>query len=378
MTASDHTPDDTITVRGLTKRYGDVEALRGVDFRVGAGEVVGFLGPNGAGKTTTMKILTGFTAATSGEAFVAGHDVSEESHQARKKIGYLPERVPLYEDMLVYDYLNFIAEIQEITGDRRHRRILEVAEQTGITDVLGKTIHQLSKGYRQRVGLSQAIIHEPEVIILDEPTTGLDPNQIVEFRDVITTIGREKTVVLSTHVLQEVSAVCDRIIIICQGKIVADGTFDELKQTPRETLEDVFRRNTTAAPEINNNPETEHDPETETEIDHDPEPEPESESESETESETDNETETETETEHDHEIDNETETETEIETETETETEIETEIDNETESEHDPETESETEHDPEIESETEHDPEIESEHDPEIETAPETDKEPTQ
>lgn len=222
--------EETIVVRGLRKNYGKIEALKGISFRIRAGEIVGFLGPNGAGKTTTMKILTGYMAATDGEATVAGFDIRRESEAARQRIGYLPENVPLYEDMLVYDYLQFVASVQDVARKGRDERVLEVAGLTGIKGVLGKTIHELSKGYRQRVGLAQAIIHEPEVIILDEPTTGLDPNQIVDIRDVITTIGREKTIIFSTHILQEVTAVCDRIIIIDQGRLVADGTLQELEQ----------------------------------------------------------------------------------------------------------------------------------------------------
>ena len=225
---------DTIVVEGLTKHYGEVQALRGIDFSVRAGEIVGFLGPNGAGKTTTMKILTCFMAATEGAARVAGFDVDAQSEEVRRKIGYLPENVPLYDAMLVYDYLWFVAEIQEVPRKRRHDRIGAVAELTGIEAVMGRAIRELSKGFRQRVGLAQAIIHEPEVIILDEPTTGLDPNQIVEIRDVITTIGREKTIIFSTHILQEVTAVCDRIIIIDEGELVADGRLEELEQKVTE------------------------------------------------------------------------------------------------------------------------------------------------
>lgn len=225
---------ETIAVEGLTKRYGHVEALAGIDFRVQSGEIVGFLGPNGAGKTTTMKILTCFMAATEGDAEVAGFDVRTDSEEVRRRVGYLPENVPLYDEMLVYDYLYFVAEVREVARSRRRERIGEVAEMTGIDGVMGRTIRELSKGFRQRVGLAQAIVHEPEVLILDEPTTGLDPNQIVDIRDVITAIGREKTVIFSTHILQEVTAVCDRIIIIDDGKLVADGALEELEQRVAE------------------------------------------------------------------------------------------------------------------------------------------------
>lgn len=218
----------SIVVENLTKEYGDFRALDNISFEVQPGQIVGFLGPNGAGKTTTMKILTCFMAATKGSALVAGYDVYAESEQVRKRIGYLPENVPLYDEMLVYDYLVFIAEVRGISAAKRHEAVKRVIEQTGLADMVKRDIHELSKGYRQRVGLAQAIIHQPDVVILDEPTSGLDPNQILEIRDLIKEIGREKTVIFSTHILQEVAAVCDRIIVINRGKIVADGTFDEL------------------------------------------------------------------------------------------------------------------------------------------------------
>ncbi len=238
----------TITVDSLSKRYGDIQAVDDLSFTVYAGQIVGFLGPNGAGKTTTMKILTGAIAASSGSATVAGHDVRRQRNAVRQKIGYLPEDVPLYDQMLLWDYLRFIADLRRIPSEEREARIHDVAKQTGLTPMLGRSIDELSKGYRQRVGLAQAIIHDPPVIILDEPTTGLDPNQIVDIRDVITTIGEEQTVILSTHILQEVSAVCDRIIIIDAGRLVADGTLDELRtQHPHDdpSLEAIFRYFTT-------------------------------------------------------------------------------------------------------------------------------------
>ncbi len=220
--------DKSIVVEGLAKNYGDFWALNGISFEVEPGEIVGFLGPNGAGKTTTMKILTCFMAASKGSAKVAGHDVYDDSEIVRQKIGYLPENVPLYDEMMVYDYLKFVAEIRGVAADKRRDRIKKVVELTGLGAMVSKNIMELSKGYRQRVGLAQAIIHEPEVIILDEPTSGLDPNQIVDIRDLIKEIGREKTVIFSTHILQEVAAVCDRIIVIDKGTIVADGPLDEL------------------------------------------------------------------------------------------------------------------------------------------------------
>ncbi len=225
----------SIVVEGLTKDYGDFRALDGISFKVEPGEIVGFLGPNGAGKTTTMKILTCFMAANSGSAKVVGKDVYQESEAVRRSIGYLPENVPLYEDMLVYDYLMFVAQVRGIEGAKREDAIRRVVKLTGLESVVNRDIYELSKGFRQRVGLAQAIIHEPDVVILDEPTSGLDPNQILEIRDVITEIGREKTVIFSTHILQEVSAVCDRIIVINHGKIVADGTFEELSDQVAES-----------------------------------------------------------------------------------------------------------------------------------------------
>lgn len=225
----------SIVVDGLTKTYGNFKALDQIGFRIQPGEIVGFLGPNGAGKTTTMKILTCFMAATEGDAQVAGFDVHTQSQQVRERVGYLPENVPLYDEMLVWDYLRFIAEVRGVAPAERDKRIDEVVERTGLSGVVHRAIAELSKGYRQRVGLAQAIIHQPDVLILDEPTTGLDPNQIIEIRDVITEIGKEKTIIFSTHILQEVTAVCDRIIIINQGEIVADGTLDDLEAAVAET-----------------------------------------------------------------------------------------------------------------------------------------------
>lgn len=220
--------EKSIVVEGLAKNYGEFWALNGISFEVEPGEIVGFLGPNGAGKTTTMKILTCFMAAARGSAKVAGLDVYDDSEKVRQKIGYLPENVPLYDDMMVYDYLKFIAEIRGVASDKRHAAVKRAIELTSLVPMAAKNIIELSKGYRQRVGLAQAIIHEPEVVILDEPTSGLDPNQILEIRDLIKEIGREKTVIFSTHILQEVAAVCDRIIVIDKGEIIADGTVEEL------------------------------------------------------------------------------------------------------------------------------------------------------
>jgi ABC-2 type transport system ATP-binding protein len=218
-----------IRVEHLTKNYGTPKpAVDGVSFDVRAGEVLGFLGPNGAGKTTTMKMLTSFLAPTSGRAAIAGYDVYAESLEVRKRIGYLPEDTPLYRDMSVLEYLDFICDVRGIPRNHRRARMRKAVEVCGIGDKLGALIGELSKGYRQRVGLAQAILHEPEVLILDEPTSGLDPNQIVEIRQVIKQIGQEKTVIFSTHILQEVQATCSRIIIISDGKIVADDTPEKL------------------------------------------------------------------------------------------------------------------------------------------------------
>lgn len=225
----------SIVVDGVSKTYGDFRALKAINFRIRPGEIVGFLGPNGAGKSTTMKILTCFMAATQGRASVAGFDVHTQSQQVRRRVGYLPENVPLYDEMLVFDYLKFIAEIRQIPRPDRRKRIDEAVERTGLGSMVHREIRELSKGYRQRVGLAQAIIHQPDVLILDEPTTGLDPNQIIEIRDVIKEIGREKTIVFSTHIMQEVTAVCDRIIIIHQGEIVADGTLRDLEDAVAQT-----------------------------------------------------------------------------------------------------------------------------------------------
>ncbi len=217
-----------IEVENLTKSYGSTQALRGVSFSVQKGEIVGFLGPNGAGKTTTMKILTCFIPADSGRAVVAGYDVFDQSLEVRKRVGYLPENTPLYYEMEVVDFLTFVAGVRGIPKAHLNERIGEVIVRTGLQGAVGKPIGALSKGYRQRVGLAQALIHEPDILILDEPTSGLDPNQIKEIRDLIRQIGKEKTVILSTHILPEVTATCDRAIIIHNGQVVASGTPDEL------------------------------------------------------------------------------------------------------------------------------------------------------
>ena len=217
-----------IEIKDLTKKFGDNTILDNITFSVKRGEVLGFLGPNGAGKTTTMKIITGFWRPTSGKVKVGGLDVVDNSLETRAKLGYLPENVPLYDDMLVFEYLKFIAEIRSLDRNKMKRRLEEVVEICGLKGMLKKPIDELSKGYRQRLGIAQAIMHNPDALILDEPTTGLDPNQIVEIRDLIKKIGQEKTVIFSTHILSEVSATCDRVIIINRGKIVGEGSPGEL------------------------------------------------------------------------------------------------------------------------------------------------------
>ncbi len=218
-----------IQIENLRKLYGDFPAVDGITFDVADGEILGFLGPNGAGKTTTMKVITGYYPPTAGKVKVEGLDVVEDSLKTRGLIGYLPESNPLYYDLSVSEYLHFIAEMRSIPKDQQKARILEIGEITGINDRMKQSIGQLSKGYKQRVGLTQAMLHDPQILILDEPTIGLDPNQIVEIRSLIKAIGREKTVILSTHILSEVQATCDRVVIINEGKIVADGTPDELQ-----------------------------------------------------------------------------------------------------------------------------------------------------
>ncbi len=213
-----------IQVDDLAKHYGDVRAVDGVSFRINRGEVVGLLGPNGAGKTTTMKMLTCYMPPSAGRASLDGIDVVDDPLAVRRRIGYLPENVPLYDEMGVYEYLDFIARVRAIPAAGRVKAIRDIANRCGLAPVIRKGIVELSKGYRQRLGLAQAMIHNPDVVILDEPTTGLDPNQIVEIRQLIRDLGQEKTVILSTHILQEVEAVCDRVLIINDGKIIADGT----------------------------------------------------------------------------------------------------------------------------------------------------------
>jgi ABC-2 type transport system ATP-binding protein len=217
-----------IEVQHLTKRYGRVTAVDDVSFRVEPGEILGFLGPNGAGKTTTMRILTGYMPATEGRAIVAGFDVFDKPLEAKRRTGYLPETPPLYPDMTVLDYLNFVARIKAVPSAERKSRVAAVMEKTRITDVAARHCGKLSKGYRQRVGLAQAIIHNPDVLILDEPTAGLDPKQIIETRQLIKALAGTHTIVLSTHILPEVSQTCQRVVIINRGRVVAVDTPDNL------------------------------------------------------------------------------------------------------------------------------------------------------
>jgi len=217
-----------IEVDHLTKHYGPVAAIQDVSFSVEKGKIVGFLGPNGAGKTTTMRILSCFMPASGGTARVAGYDVFEQSIEVRKRIGYMPENVPLYGDMTVRDYLSFVAEVKGLGRGDRRRRVGEVMERRLIGDVGGRLIGRLSKGYRQRVGLAQALVADPEVLVLDEPTIGLDPKQIIEIRALIKSLAGAHTVILSTHILPEVSMVCEGVVIINRGRIVASGPLDRL------------------------------------------------------------------------------------------------------------------------------------------------------
>lgn len=216
-----------IKVSGLTKDFGARRAVHNVSFDAQQGEIVGFLGPNGAGKTTTMRILTGYMPPTDGEAIVAGYDVVEESLEVRRRVGYLPETVPLYTDMVVFDYLKFMGELRHLPN--LDDRVDEVLDMVGLMERANGYIGNLSKGMRQRVGLAQALLHRPEVLILDEPTIGLDPSQVVEVRKLIREIGRERTVLLSTHLLHEAQNICDRVLIINKGKIVAEDTIENLQ-----------------------------------------------------------------------------------------------------------------------------------------------------
>jgi len=229
-----------IEVRNLTKRYGDLVAVDHVSFTAQKGEILGFLGPNGAGKTTTMRIITGFLPATSGTVKVAGFDIFNESHEVRKRIGYLPENPPLYNDMTVTTYLDFVARIKGVPRSEAPGARARVVETCGLTGVDRRVLGHLSKGFRQRVGLAQALIHNPSVLVLDEPTIGLDPRQIIDIRALIRELAAERTVILSTHILPEVAQLCHKVVIINEGRIAAE---DRLENLTRElSLEEVFLR----------------------------------------------------------------------------------------------------------------------------------------
>ena len=217
----------SIEIKDLVKIYGEQKAVDGISFKVGKGEIVGFLGPNGAGKSTTMKIITGYLGQDSGEVSVCGIPVKERPLDTRKKIGYLPEANPLYPDMYVREYLDFIAGVHAVQNKKQ--KIESVISTVGLTPENKKKLGQLSKGYKQRVGLAAALLHEPEVLILDEPTSGLDPNQIIEIRDTIRKLGKDRAVLFSSHILQEVEALCDRVIIINKGRLIADSPLDKLR-----------------------------------------------------------------------------------------------------------------------------------------------------
>ncbi len=228
----------SIKAKELTKHYGDQKALDGISFEVKPGEIVGFIGPNGAGKTTAMKILTGYIMPNYGEAWINGRNALEQTLEIRKDIGYLPEHNPLYTQMFVKEYLKYVSGLYQL-GNKTRERIHEVIDLTGLDKEKTKKIGTLSKGYRQRVGLAQAIIHDPGVLIFDEPTSGLDPNQITEIRNLISRLGKEKTVLLSTHIMQEVEAICDRIIVINNGRIVADDKVGNISSWLKENIQTV-------------------------------------------------------------------------------------------------------------------------------------------
>ena len=241
---------EAITVKSLAKSFGPINAVNGVSFSVQHGEVLGFLGPNGAGKSTTMKMITGFLEPTAGTVIVNGHDVLENPLAVKRSIGYLPEGAPAYGEMTVLSFLNFIADVRKLEGEKRKKRIEEVISLINIEGVVEQSIETLSKGYKRRVGLAQAILHDPNVLILDEPTDGLDPNQKYEVRKLIQNMAQDKAIVISTHILEEVDAVCSRAIIIAKGKLLFDGTPAELiNNSEQSDIEHAFRKITTASSE---------------------------------------------------------------------------------------------------------------------------------
>jgi ABC-2 type transport system ATP-binding protein len=231
-----------LSIQKLTKRFGPITAVDGLEFEVGRGEVLGFLGPNGAGKSTTMKMISGFLAPSAGTAVVAGHDVRRAPQAVKAAIGYLPEGAPAYPDMTPLSFLSFVARIRGLADGEVKDAVERVIEQTRLTQVVMQPIETLSKGYKRRVGLAQALVHDPEVLILDEPTDGLDPNQKHEVRNLIMSMAAEKCIVVSTHILEEVDAVCSRAMIIARGRVLADGTPEELKaRSGAASLDDFFR-----------------------------------------------------------------------------------------------------------------------------------------
>lgn len=229
-----------IEVSNLEKKYGDFAALHGISFKVEKGEILGLLGPNGAGKSTTMKILSAFMPASSGSAKVAGFDVFEDPMEIKKRVGYLPENPPLYLDMRVKEYLEFVAQLKQLPNAKISERVNYVLSHCGLADRAQSVIRNLSKGYRQRVGIAQAIVHDPEVVILDEPTVGLDPVQIVEIRNLIKNLAKTHTVILSTHILPEVMMTCDRVVLINRGRVLANGSVNELTQGSGGNLEQAY------------------------------------------------------------------------------------------------------------------------------------------
>ena len=232
-----------IKFENLTKYYGHFCAVDHISFEVRKGEILGFLGPNGAGKTTTYRILTGYLQATSGTIKVKDYNIHDHPLEIKGLIGYLPESAPIYHDMLVYDYLNYVADIRGVAEDKKLPHIKELADLCSLNEVMHKAVNELSKGYRQRVGIAHALMGDPEILVLDEPTVGLDPNQIVETREIIKRIGKEKTIIFSTHILSEALATCDRIIIINNGKLAADHTGAEIRElTQDQSFEDLFRK----------------------------------------------------------------------------------------------------------------------------------------
>lgn len=240
-----------IEVQNITKNYGPFQALKDISFQVEKGQIVGFLGPNGAGKTTTMRILTCFMPASSGRVTVAGYDVFKESREVRKRIGYLPENVPLYPEMTVTKYLTYMANIRSVSRSNINGQLDNAIEACGLTERRHQIIGQLSRGFRQRVGLAQALIHEPDVLILDEPTSGLDPRQIVEIRELIKALGKERTILFSTHILPEASLTCERLIIISNGKITGDVLLQDGRAVPKQSDESTRSpENLQAAPSI--------------------------------------------------------------------------------------------------------------------------------